>query len=489
MLIALSVSCVFSSGQIENPDTHVRLSQSRLLVEGQGLGLTDDTGDIQHGNIAINDSGERFMVYNPGQSFVFIPFYWISTLFSKNKIISYYNSAFLVSFINLIVHVFSCYILFLLAQSISKDKKKSILVALAYGLTSYAFSFAQHTYEHHFETLFTISAFYYAFNSSLKNHMLFAGLFIGVSLIFRTTSLFCLPGVLLLARTKGEVIRLMIFPTLGLLLILLYNKLRFNHLLESGYSIAWHLAHGKTIMEFWSPKYLLESTYGLILSPGKGILIYSPTLLLGLVYGGNKLYKSNHKLVFAIITTVIVYVFIIGCNFAWHGSIWSFGPRYILPILPLLYLSFSMIKPNKLIASVLILGFGSQVLLTTVNYKRDLLEQYVQDSGIDDISYIKSIYNIPYIIAAKQLAIILPKNFNTRLKNYQPFSVWKNEAKNGTNEEVLENSIEKNSLNYWWVRIFHWNSNKTTKILSLVILGISIGYLSFSTFKMYRKYV
>jgi hypothetical protein len=71
-LFGLILSILFSSGQIENPDTHLRLTQTRHLLQGGGFGLENDVGEDMHGNIAINEHGQRHMVYNPGQSLVFV---------------------------------------------------------------------------------------------------------------------------------------------------------------------------------------------------------------------------------------------------------------------------------------------------------------------------------------------------------------------------------------------------------------------------------
>jgi hypothetical protein len=144
-------------------------------------------------------------------------------------------------------------------------------------------------------------------------------------------------------------------------------------------------------------------------------------------------------------------------NFDWHGSIWAFGPRYILPIVPLLYLPIIELRIRKLFYLCIIIGFISQLLLISVNYKRNLLENYVKTRYVDDKEYIYNFNNIPYLVQGKQLIKILPKNLSKELENYQPDSFWRQEIRTGTNEQVLDNSIEKNSINFWWVRIFHWN--------------------------------
>ena len=72
--LCICFSIIFSSGQIENPDTHLRLTQTRLILEKKKFDLDNNIGEEKHGNIAENKAGKRFMVYNPGQSLIFLPF-------------------------------------------------------------------------------------------------------------------------------------------------------------------------------------------------------------------------------------------------------------------------------------------------------------------------------------------------------------------------------------------------------------------------------
>ena len=86
ILIGICTSILFSSGHVENPDTHLRLTQARLLTENFEFGFPDDTGEDFQGNIAVNSSGKRHMVYNPGQTLIFYPIYsFFKTLNFKKR--------------------------------------------------------------------------------------------------------------------------------------------------------------------------------------------------------------------------------------------------------------------------------------------------------------------------------------------------------------------------------------------------------------------
>jgi hypothetical protein len=474
LLIGLFTSVIFSSGQIENPDTHLRLTQARLLVEEGEYGVPEDTGEDSHGNIAINDAGERFMVYNPGQSLVFGSIYLATT--TSDEVNHYYNSAFLSSFLNFIVHSLTAFFLYRISLSLTLNERKSLLVALIFALTSYSFSFAQSTYEHHFEMLFILIAFTLVIEQKIKNYAIIAGLIISLGLVFRTTCILAIPAILILLSSNNKRIKFMISCIPGIAFLLLHNYLRFQDPFESGYGIAWDLAHGDTF-KFWSISRVPEALLGFLFSPGKGLLFFSTTAFISILCF-RKFFKDHTKIFVSILITIGLFLGLYSLNFAWHGSIWSFGPRYILPILPLIYLLLIKVKINKFIVSILVVGMVSQCLFMTVNYKRDVLEQYVEHTGLKDSNYIFDIKNIPQNTQAKQLINIIPKNLHSELQNYQPAQFWKKEIRTGDNHQVLKNSIEKNSINFWWIRIIHWNSPAWLIVMSFsLVIGSALGLI------------
>ena len=471
ILIGIILSLLFSSGQIENPDTHLRLAQARLLLKNHEFGLPNDVGEDLHGNVAINNFGKRFMVYNPGQTVLFIPIYYISKLTSKDEASCYYTAAFLVSFINLIVHSLCSFLLFNIALSIGASKNRSYFVALVFCLTSYSFSFAQSTFEHHIEMFFILLGYYFILSKEIRHNGFLSGLSIALGLVFRSTTILAFPGLFLLANKKQK-IYLTLGAIPGIITILIYNYIRFNNPFEFGYSLAWNLANEDSIV-FWSLKRIPLSLYGLLLSPAKGLLFFSPTLILGFI-GLRRFWYKHNKFALSIYLFCGLYLIIFSTNFAWHGSIWSFGPRYILPILPFLYLPIIVVKIKKWIYPFLIIASLSQVLLMSVNYKRELLEQHIRFNGIDEQKYMYDFKNIPYLIQMKQFIEILPKNLAMNLVNDFPNSEWKKEVRNASGYHVLNYSIEKNSINFWWVRVFHWKTSLIAKILTIILILVNL---------------
>ena len=454
LFIGLTVSVIFSSGQIENPDTHLRLTQTRIVIDDHSFGVPTGVGEDTHGNIAINSNGQRYMVYNPGQSAVFLPMYLLSKRLTSSSTGAYYFSAFLVSFINYILHVLATFILYKICLKLRASKKNSIVVALFFGLTSYSFSFAQSTYEHHFEMLALLICFYLALDRKMRYAGYYIGLTISVGMIFRSTIFLVIPGLIVLLNSKKDTLKLLVVSIPGALFVLGYNYFRFGSILESGYMLAWELAHGEYLDSFWSLKEMPLSAFRLFFSPGKGVLFFSTTAFLSLLYC-RKFFQENSRLLMSMILTTLLYTLVFCSNFAWHGSIWSFGPRYILPVIPLLYVPLVKLKIRRWMLYVIFLGFFSQIVLVSVNYKRNVLESFVFDPNFSETYYINDLHNIPQVAQTAQLWKVTPKNFDLNLKNLQPNTFWVKEQRLGTNREVLDYSIEKNSFNFWWIRILH----------------------------------
>jgi hypothetical protein len=84
------------------------------------------------------------------------------------------------------------------------------------------------------------------------NHAgLLSGLMLSLGLVFRTTSILAVPAILLLQKDSNEILKALLSLTIGVAFVFLYNYYRFGNPLETGYSLAWSLAHSDKF-DFWS---------------------------------------------------------------------------------------------------------------------------------------------------------------------------------------------------------------------------------------------
>jgi len=161
-----------------------------------------------------------------------------------------------------------------------------------------------------------------------------AGIVLGLATLTHLTSILFVPffGLLVpgLERRPWRWIGLLRFSVglAGPLILLgLYNVVRFGDPLETGRGIG--LAYAQ-----W--RLPLQGMRDLIASPGKGLLFYSPIVLLG-VATWPILRRTRPRLALAIAMAAVGRWVFIGARSDWHGG-FALGPRYLVPLLPLLLL-------------------------------------------------------------------------------------------------------------------------------------------------------
>jgi hypothetical protein len=125
----------------------------------------------------------------------------------------------------------------------------------------------------------------------------------------------------------GLAVRYVILSLPGLVVVGALNWARFESVFVSGYHTAFDRG--------FSVPLLKGIAYNLV-SPYRSIFLYAPPVALffvGMVYFARK-YRSRLLLILAI----TVYMFVLYSRWwAWHGG-WCWGPRFYLPVIPLLML-------------------------------------------------------------------------------------------------------------------------------------------------------
>jgi hypothetical protein len=112
-----------------------------------------------------------------------------------------------------------------------------------------------------------------------------------------------------------------------LVLIALYNTLRFGSPFDSGY----HFADGEG---FTRPIPL--GIYGLLISPYRGLFWYNPVLLLALP-GWLMLRRAMPRLAWLLLALTLIQLIAFAGWWSWHGGI-VWGPRFLIPATPLIAL-------------------------------------------------------------------------------------------------------------------------------------------------------
>jgi hypothetical protein len=112
----------------------------------------------------------------------------------------------------------------------------------------------------------------------------------------------------------------------------LYNWARFRTPFETGYG------HQATLSAYSTP--LWVGLYGLLLSSGKGLAWFAPPAWLAPL-GGFRLRERARPAALALVLALALAALVYGTFEHWAGD-GSFGPRYLLPLLPLLFVGVAL---------------------------------------------------------------------------------------------------------------------------------------------------
>lgn len=242
----------------------------------------------------------------------------------------------------------------------NSSERSAILVAGLWAFGSMAFAYVKTWFSEPAVALSGIAAFYHLLvwqRERKAGSVVAVGLWLGFSLLTRSANAIVFPfyGLALLAieiefhqRQNGQnptfsplqfvvdafrvlrpasgVIALFLAPIiLSGLIYLWYNALRFGNPFDSGY-IA-----GEEFSAIW-----WQGILGQTLSPGRGLLWYTPWLVLAIV--GAWRWRRKERWVVAVAWgSAITYILVYGKWYLWSGG-FAWGPRFLVPILPLLAL-------------------------------------------------------------------------------------------------------------------------------------------------------
>ncbi len=349
----LSLYLFTASGHLYVLDETLIAFLTKRIVEDKSLSLPDSFYPISPPPVIGRDN----KLYSPcgiAQSILAIPFYLFGKLidmaFDLDKIVGI-NYPYILSFslFNSFVTALSALIFFIISRRLY-SQKTSFLITLFYGMGSMAWPYSRYFFNQPLTALCLLIAFYalylYIQTASFK-HLILSGSFIGFSILTRTDNLIVIPVffLYLLLSLKNEqqtrpnllkTIAVFFLPiVLSVMMVALYNFIRFDSFFQTGYGDLKN-------SEFYSP---IEGLYGMLFSSGKSIFLYNPILfLLPFCLKDFFLRRKNE----AILCGLLFFVFLFtysgwGC---WDGG-GTWGPRFLLPIIPFLILPMGLFIEEK----------------------------------------------------------------------------------------------------------------------------------------------
>lgn len=386
-------------GHLYSPDEEVmfRTTESLSTFRGFAIQPLEPGGDRF---TQADTSGRFYGHYGLGQSLLAVPLYWFGSVLTQiipmqwNEVFRYRGrdlygnvTRLAVSRFNQIITALTCMLLFQIGLILGYSKKSAFLVTLIYGLATIALPHSKTFFSEPLATLLLLFVFYslYRFKQNSKiNWVFWSSTALGYAILTRIDSIITLPLffvylIILLKFQKGK-IRILIswLIPIGLFcgIIAIYNYVRFGAITSTGYE-----SEGLT---FSYP--MLDGLYGLLLSSGRSLFLFSPPIILCL-YAIKSFWIERRSEAYLCIAIVIFYLLFYSKWESWAGG-WSWGPRHIFQIhifilIPLLALFEKYIrKPNPAfwLTIVLITAIGifiqvTGILVSFMDYHRWLFTQ------------------------------------------------------------------------------------------------------------------
>ena len=269
-------------------------------------------------------------------------------------------------------------------------------------------------------------------------------------------------------------------PFIGTVIIMAaYNYLRFHNFFESGY-------HGGTSF----PTPLFVGVFGLLLSPGKGLFLFAPITIL-LLWSVKLFFKKFCEEALLLSSLVIANVLLYAKYIAWGGD-GSWGPRYLVTILPLLiiplgiFLDAASAKVKRIAFVLAIIGVIVQcggVSIYFGNYLRSIGE-YPYTKQFDDAEFMeRSHFNPAYSPITGHWEMLLrnaQEHFSGNIPQLLP------QETTGSQRIPLAEKDQRQLLrtfDYWFTYGMYAGFSRIV-LLSAFVLGV--GAVSILFFKMYR---
>jgi len=317
--------------------------------------VIDKLQHVEHLKVEADGIWEKFKVEESDEAL-------LSYDLRRFNLISKLPSAFFSTLTNSFAMAFLILIFFNFCYRFTDSKEKAFISTLLLGNASIIWVYSGVFWSQTIVALCLFATFYFIYVSKEENNikfLIYAGIFAGYSYITRHDSVLSLPFFVFYVisinwREKKEILKRLGFFALPLFIFLFlqlgWNYHRFGSMLDAGVG-------PPRLKLFFFKKNLPVLLFGL----SKSIFLFSLPLILSIV--GFKSFFKEHKLETVTLTgislTYLIFFSAFGFGVGMIDAAW--GPRHLVPIIPLLMLpicAFVELKGWKKIVTIIFFIFG-----------------------------------------------------------------------------------------------------------------------------------
>ncbi|MEQ1529945.1 MAG: hypothetical protein ABL925_11575 [Methylococcales bacterium] len=373
-LLSLALYALISPGRIDMIDGQWRFDVAYSIFHHGSVALTDPA--LMERGVPGFD-GRRFSPYALSGSLIATPLIYLSELLAPANLDL---AQFFFAMTSPLMGALTLATLYLIYRNLGASSRSALFWVAVLGFATLFLPVSTSIFDQVQNAYFLLISFYAAHEAKRRNSVGFAviGAIAFVILInFKEAYAVVGPGLVWTAGlnwlrrdfmrqiSDSKVIQLFILGGLvGIAGFLAFNLIRFAHPFPPGSLIRPH------------PPVLGNTAAGLVgltISPGKGVLWYSPAALL-VGFGWKTFLRNIPSLAQGILIASGCWTLLIA-SLSFYGGDWCWGPRYWVPLLPLLFLAapfanwFS--RRRRILAAVtIVLSFSIQCLAVSVDHQR-----------------------------------------------------------------------------------------------------------------------
>jgi hypothetical protein len=312
--------------------------------------VTKGNFTVPPGSGQLGRDGQYYSIRYPLLSIISTPFVAIGLFLSQLlNLPDRYVASVCALIVPIILTAITTSLIVLIALRLGSSKQGAYLAALSYAFGSAAFVYAHQFFAEPLLSLLTTLSVYLALGKTEKEFAI-ASCLGGLAITAKPAGIVIGPVLALYFFCKKYSWRTVISPiagtTTGMLLYLGYNYMRFESVAKTGQNASRFEVGG-----------FIERFVGLIFSPGAGggLLWYCTPVFLAAL-GWRKLWKKQP--IEALLILGIFSGYWVLHSF-WKFGGWSWGPRFLIPTLPVLFATVALIDKKwwKLLLILSVVGF------------------------------------------------------------------------------------------------------------------------------------
>lgn len=343
-LLAFIVYGYFITG-FHSANESSALALIKAIVEDHSLAI-NNFKDLASVDVSLYN-GNYYSDKPPGRAIFGIPVYILDKFFGFTSEQQVYFS---MEIITVMISALSVVLIYRFAIFLKIHKNTALILAIIYGFATISWAFSRTFFAHPYSAFFNLLALYtllLALKKNERKYLIYSGISMGISFLMEYTNFFVIIvfGAYYLYRNRLKNIPNIFILGISFLavvsILLVYDYSIFGNPLITTES--YQLSYGNIVQtQLFKTSELRNGLNGLLFSNTGGLFYFSPILLLS-VFGLFQWIRediNNKKIEYRYLSLILLLSFVSVLLFyaakeGWRGGN-SFGPRYLLPVIPFL---------------------------------------------------------------------------------------------------------------------------------------------------------